>query len=141
MKKSNKKESASMSELLGILSYSERDTCFQLEGWGCLDIVLLKPLQFLFSGYQLIPTNGLLAGLQLVSDILNLLRTPFRHTHANQLKICRIAAIELLKLQVFILQINITNRLKITANHTNNIQTYHMIRPVGEKEAADEKIK
>ena len=28
-----------MSELLGILSYSERDTCFQLEGWGCLDIV------------------------------------------------------------------------------------------------------
>ena len=30
MKKSNKKESASMSELLGILSYSERDTCFQL---------------------------------------------------------------------------------------------------------------
>lgn len=39
MKKSNKKESASMSELLGILSYSERDTCFQLEGWGCLDIV------------------------------------------------------------------------------------------------------
>ena len=39
MKKLNKKESASMSELLGILSYSERDTCFQLEGWGCLDIV------------------------------------------------------------------------------------------------------
>ena len=32
MKKLNKKESASMSELLGILSYSERDTCFQLEG-------------------------------------------------------------------------------------------------------------
>lgn len=39
MKKSNKKESASMSELLGILSYSERDTCFHLEGGGCLDIV------------------------------------------------------------------------------------------------------
>ena len=39
MKKLNKKESASMSELLGILSYSERDTCFQLEGGGCLDIV------------------------------------------------------------------------------------------------------
>ena len=54
MKKLNKKESASMSELLGILSYSERDTCFQLEGGGCLDIV-----HVIFSYFQAISDNDL----------------------------------------------------------------------------------